>query len=305
MFVCLSMIALFLAALAYNGAVGSDHMQSSAVNWSSVEAAMGMRGDVSPDGVIKFEIPRSLIVNVDGVNLASGSDGASEFEFMGSGNRSMMVGEIMLKEDEVTNVTRMLAESGINETALHNHLLRASPHIMWLHVCGEGDPVEMAITIRNITSMLGGAAQARENTIPFTGPEASSLDRIMGVKGEVGDGVYGFSIPRADAITMNGMELAQEMDISSDISFQPLGNGTAAVIGELVLEKSEVGPVMRSLAGNGVEVTALHSHMITEEPRLFYLHCWKVGNATEIAGSLREALDRTNSSVSRASSATF
>ncbi len=211
----------------------------------------------------------------------------------------MMVGEIMVKDDEVANTTRMLAASGIEETALHNHLLHMTPHIMWLHVHGYGDAIEIAKAIHNVTAANGGIFSMSPATTQTLALDTGKLDEIIGYNGTSDEGVYAFNIPRNDEIRMNGMVLPPEMDISTEISFQPLGNGSAAVIGEFVLEPAEVEPVLHSLTGSGIEVTALHSHMITEEPRLFYLHCWAKGDASSIARSMHKALMMTNSSIKR------
>ena len=246
-----------------------------AVDWAPIERAIGVHGDVHPDGTVKFSIPRNLTVILDNVTLAPGADMSSDFNFMKSGNQTMMVGELMLKDDEVANTTRMLASSGIEETALHNHLLRMTPHIMWLHVHGYGDAVAIAKAIHNVTAANGGVfnMSTAGNMQPLE-LDTAKLDGIIGYNGTSDDGVYAFNIPRNDEIRMNGMVLPPEMDISTEISFQPLGDGKSAAIGEFVLEADEVEPMLHTLSANGIEVTALHSHMLTEEPRLFYLHCW-------------------------------
>ena len=208
-----------------------------------------MHGDVRPDGTVKFSVPRNLIVTVDDVKLAPGSDMSSDFNFMGAGNRTMMVGEIMVKDDEVANTTMMLAASGIEETALHNHLLHMTPQIMWLHVHAYGDAIEIAKAIHNVTAANGGIFSMSPASTRTLALDTAKLDEIIGHNGTSDDGVYAFSIPRNDEIRMNGMALPPEMDISTEISFQPSGNGNAAVIGEFVLEPGEVEPVLHSLAG--------------------------------------------------------
>ncbi|WP_158301457.1 DUF1259 domain-containing protein [Methanocella paludicola] len=265
--------------------------------WAPVEQAMGKKGEVSPDGVVTFVIPRDLSVTLDGIRLAPGSDMSHEFSFMRTSEGTMMVGEIMLKEDEVAGVTQKLLAAGITETALHNHLLRERPHIMWLHVHANGDPVPVAKALNNIITPLDGGPATVSQHVPLSQLDTARLDAIIGLQGKAEDGVYAYSVPRADKINMGGVELPPDMDISTRISFQPTGQGKAAVIGEFVLEKSEVSPVLARLADNGVEVTALHSHMINEQPRLFYMHCWAVGDPAVIAGAMRKALDKTNSSV--------
>jgi hypothetical protein len=293
--------AIFVAAMLFlatiTGQIGVNASRSDQLTdayWAPVEKAMGVQGDVGEGGAIKFDVPRNLTVTLDGVRLAPGSDMSHEFEFMRVDDKAMMVGEIMVREGEVANVTGRLLDAGLNVTAIHNHLLRESPHIMWLHIHGHGDPVEIAKSLRNITTSLDGAPAPAGETVPISQLDTATMDRAMGREGAAEDGVYAYSIPRAEKIRMSGIELSPIMDISSGISFQPLGSGKSAVIGELVLTADEVEPVLRALAGNGIEVTALHSHMLTEQPRLFYLHCWATGDATEIAKTMRKALDETN-----------
>jgi hypothetical protein len=260
-----------------------------------VEKAIGKKGEVSLDGVITFTIPRSLNVTLDGIRLAPGSDMSHEFSFMRTSEGAMMVGEIMLKDDEIAGVTQKLIQAGITETALHNHLLRETPHIMWLHVHASGDPVQVAKALSGIVRPLDRSPATTSPGMPVSQLDTATLDTIVGLSGKADDGVYAYSVPRADKINMSGVEMPPDMDVSTRVTFQPLGQGKAAVIGEFVLETSEVGPVLTTLAGNGIEVTALHSHMLTEQPRLFYLHCWATGDATEVAKTMRKALDETNS----------
>jgi hypothetical protein len=288
---------LIVVSIFVSLAVPASAVQDDAGYWGPVEQAMGMKGDVSDDGVITFTIPRNLNVTLDGIRLAPGSDMSHEFSFMRSGEGSMMVGEIMLREDEVPGVTQELLGAGITETALHNHLLRETPHIMWLHVHANGDPVKLAETLIAIIRPLDKSPASTSPGAPVSQLDTARLDAIIGTRGKAEDGVYVYSIPRADKINMGGVELLPDMDISTRVSFQPAGQGKAAVIGEFVLEKSEVGPVLATLSDNGVEVTALHSHMLDEQPRLFYMHCWAVGDPAVIAGSMRKALDKTNSSI--------
>lgn len=291
---------IMLAAVVSGQLVGtsSAHANSSLYDWSAVEKAMGTHGDVSANGAIVFGIPRTgLNVTLNGIPLSHGSDLTHNFDFMMAGDRAIMVGELVIKEDEVTDVTKKVMRAGIEETALHNHLLHESPGLMYLHVHGSGDPVEMAKAVRDITSSLGGAPGTADEKIPASDIDTGKLDTAIGRTGKWGGGVYEFSIPRADQIKEHGIELLPEMDISTEITFQPTGGQNALAIGELVLESGEVGPVLRALSDSGFEVTALHSHMLTEEPRLFYVHCWATGNAEDLAHGIRRALGKTNSIV--------
>lgn len=286
---------LFMVIIAGSvGHVGITRAQSSQADWSPVEHAMSIKGEVTTDGAIKFGIPRNISVTLDGIKLAPGSDLMFEVDFMKAGNATLMVGELVLKEDEVAAVTKKLIQAGINETALHNHLLRESPPIVYLHFHGHGDGVKLATAIHDIIMTYGGDVTASYEG-PLTGIDEAGLDQIMGQKGKADAGVYGFSIPRKDRVYGMGVELSPAMDISSGVYFQPIKPGESALVGELVLEASEVEPVIKALAKNNIEVTAVHSHMLTEKPRLFYLHCWAAGNTMDIARGVREALDYTNS----------
>jgi hypothetical protein len=295
--VCLTTIGAAFAKTSNNeNASASEY-------WKPVEKAMDEKGNVSLDGTIKFTIPMTLNVTLDDIKLNPASERSHDFDFMKAGDKAMMVGEIGVTEKEVKNVSDMVLQSGLQVTAIHNHLLRTSPHIMWMHIYGNGDPVDMAKKIHNIADYVNGNSPASENEkFQSKGINTTELDRIIGDKGSAEGGDYNYDIPRADKIQMNGYMLSPVMDVSTMISFQPLGEGGAAVIGEFVLEENEVEPVVRTLAANGIEVTALHSHMITEQPRLFYVHCWATGDATELAGIMREALNETNSKTGSESS---
>ncbi len=264
----------------------------SADRWAPVAGVLGVEGEYHSDGTATFDVPRNLTVTLDGVTLAPGSDLSHEIRIMSVGDQAVMVGEIVLTEDEVGAVTQSLLAAGINETALHNHLLRESPHLMYLHFHAQGDPVNLTTAISDVIGPLG---KGPDIGFDGQGMDTRMLDAIMGTEGKGGGGVYAFTIPRADNVTMGGRALSPYMDISTEISFQPLGEGKALAIGELVLEAAEVEPVIAALTDRGIEVDALHSHMLAEQPRLFYLHCRARGDAGTIASGLREALDRTHS----------
>jgi hypothetical protein len=288
-FIVLFLLAGTMFAANFAGMAGQN---TDITHWAPAERALGVKGDYSPDGSVTFEVPRNLTVTLGGIPLAPGSDLSHEIRMMSAGDKAMAVGELVLLESEVAGVTRKLRDAGINVTALHNHLLHESPALMYLHFHAYADPVNITTAIGAIIAPLG---KGPEGKFDSQGMDTARLDRIMRADGKADGGVYGFSIPRADNVTDNGMVLSPCMDISTEITFQPLGAGKALAIGEYVLEANEVEPVIGALAANGIEVTALHSHMLTEQPRLFYLHCWATGDAESLAMGMRAALDRTNS----------
>lgn len=296
---CVAIIGEISTKATQQGSEKSSDSQNATVGfWESSQKAMGVKGELKPDDTIVFSIPMTQKVSLDGISLNPASDRTHDFDFQRVGNKALMVGEIGVTEMEVKNVSTMVVQSGLQVTSIHNHLLRTSPHILWIHIHGYGDPVDMAKKIRSITDYVNGKPPVKsEEKFDSKGINTANLDKIIGKKGSADGGDYGFDIARADKISMNGYVLSPTMDISTMIRFQPLGNGDAAVIGEFVVEENEVEPVMQAFIGNDIEVTALHSHMITEQPRLFYIHCWATGNAEDLASDMRKALDETNSEV--------
>jgi hypothetical protein len=210
----------------------------------------------------------------------------------------MVMGDLVLTHEEVGPVMKKLVEGGIEITALHNHLLRSSPATMYMHVLGHGDPVKLAAALHN------GIAQSKtplQNPAPVNAPPASPIDldtamidRTLGAKGAVNGGVYQFNIPRAETITDGGMTVPAAMGSGIVINFQPTGGGKAAITGDFVLVAKEVNSVLKDLRDNGIEVTALHSHMLEERPRLFFMHFWANDEAQKLARSLKGALEKVN-----------
>ena len=185
---------------------------------------------------------------------------------------------------------------GLEVTAIHNHLLRAEPMTFYLHVGGHGDPVKMATTIHDAlattkTPMTAPAA----GTPPAIDLDTAQLDQIIGVKGNNNGGVYAFGVPRRDVVNEGGMQImpAGPMGVATGINFQPTGGGKAAITGDFVLIADEVNPVIKELRAAGIEVTAIHSHMLDEQPRLIFMHFWANDDAIKLAKGLRAALDKT------------
>src|ERR1700675_1350154 len=209
----------------------------------------------------------------------------------------MVMGDLVLLETEIKPVMTKMIENGLDITAVHNHLLRANPATFYMHVGGHGDPVKLATAIRTALA---------ESKTPLTPPTAAApppavdldtaqLDQIIGVKGQANGGVYQFAVPRRDPVTENGMQLTPvwPMGVAIAIGFQPTGGGNAAITGDFVLSGDEVNPVIRALRANGIDVTAVHSHMLDEQPRLFFLHFWANDDALKLARGLRAALAKT------------
>jgi hypothetical protein len=266
------------------------------IDWEKVDAALGRKGAASAD-VRRYGFPRSdLTVTLDGVTIKPALALGGWVAFKPMHGEVMVMGDLVLLETEVNPVMAKLIENGIEITAVHNHLLRADPAPFYMHVGGHGDAVKMATAIRT--------ALAESKTPLETPPAAASapavdldvkqLDEIVGAKGRQNGGVYQFSVPRREAISEDGMAITPPgpMGVATGINFQPTGGGKAAITGDFVLAGNEVNPVIKTLRENGIEVTALHSHMLTEEPRLLFMHFWANDDAVKLARGLHAALEK-------------
>lgn len=265
-----------------------------ATDWVAVGQALGKPGAAQAGGVYRVGLPRSdLKVTLDGVAidpaLALGSWVA--FQEMENG-QAMVMGDLVLTHGEINPVIDVLEANGIEITALHNHLLRAAPATMYMHIDGHGDPVKLATALHAALAKtgtpLGSAPAAAPAPLDL---DTAMLDRMLGAKGKANGRVYGFSIPRAEPPRSGGMALPPPMGAAIGINFQPTGGGKAATTGDFVLTADEVNPVIRELRAAGIEVTALHNHMLEDEPRLFFMHFWANEDAAREAKGLRAALE--------------
>lgn len=263
--------------------------------WDQIDEVLGRKGTPNPGGVQKYGFPRSdLTVTVRGVAvkpaLALGSWVA--FKDMGSG-RAMMMGDLVLADTEVTTAIQALQTGGVEVTALHNHLLFESPRVMYLHVRALDDPVRIARTLRDALGRtgtpLGTPAASTTASIDL---DTAAVAQSLRVAGKVNGGVYQVSVPRPERISEEGHDVPAAMGVATAINFQPTGGGKAAITGDFVLLAAEVNPVIRALRENGIEITALHSHMLDEQPRLYFMHFWANDDAVKLARGLRAALDR-------------
>jgi hypothetical protein len=281
--------------------------QAGADDWKVVAQAIGKAGTMQPGDVYKISLPRSdLQVTARGVQIKPALALGSWVAFKKMGAMTMVMGDLVLTEDEVTPVMTKLQQGGVEQTALHNHVLGESPRVMYMHIGAMGDAVKIAQAVHDALALsktpltASPAAPAGSAPNQDLGIDTKRIDQIMGQTGKVNSGVYQFSIPRAEEITEAGAVIPPSMGVAQAINFQPTGGGKAAITGDFVLIASEVNPVIRALRDNGIEVTAVHSHMLTESPRLFFMHFWANDDAQKLARGLRAALDKVNIAKSQA-----
>lgn len=281
------------AALSSARVIAAQTASPPASDWTAVEQALGRKGASNPGDVIKFSFPRSdMSVNVGGVQLKPALALGSWVAFEHASGGAIAMGDLVLAESEVAPVMKKLQEGGVEQTALHNHLLMESPRVMYMHIQGRGDAQKLATTIHDAlaltsTPMSAAPAAAPSPTIDL---DTAMLTNALGVAGKVNGGVYQLSVPRAGRITEHGAEIPASMGVATAINFQPTGGGKAAITGDFVMIASEVNPVIRALTSHGIAVDALHSHMLEETPRLFFMHFWANDDARALAAGLRSAL---------------
>ena len=275
--------------------------QAADADWKAVEQALGKPGQLMPGDVFRVAMPRTdLKVKVQGVDVKAGFALGSYAAFKKMGNEAMVMGDLVLLDEEVQNVMARLLAKGIAVTAVHNHLNEMSPHVMYMHYSGHGEAVQLATSLREALSTsatpLGQSAAAPGG--PSSGPDIDQkqVEAALGRTGRVNNGILQVSVARAEKI-MEGsaMELLPAMGVNTAINFQPTGDGKAAITGDFVLIDREVVAVAKTLRDNGIQVTALHNHGLDDNPRLFYMHFWANDDAVKLARGLKAALDLTNS----------
>jgi hypothetical protein len=270
---------------------------SASADWKDVDAAMGRAGQDQPDGTHKYALPRKdMNVTVNGVQIKAGLALGSwvAFKATSQGN-SMVMGDLVLAEDEVGPVMTELQAGGIEITALHNHLIGEPPGVMYMHIHGMGNAANLGKAIHSAIAKTKTPDAGLGAAPPELDIDTKQIDQILGHSGKNNGGIYQVGVPRAEHITEGGMAIPNSMGVATALNFQPTGGGKAAITGDFVLLAKEVNPVIKALRENGIGVTALHSHMLEERPRLFFMHFWANDDALKLAKGLRAALDQTNS----------
>jgi uncharacterized protein DUF1259 len=268
-------------------------------DWKAVEQALGKSGQLQPGDVFRIGMPRTdLAVTVKGVPVKPGFALGSYAAFKQVGDHAMVMGDLVLLDQEVPGVMSGLLSSGLEVTAVHNHLNEMSPHVMYMHYAGRGDAVQLARGLRQALSASGtplgaGSAPAAPQAAPVL--DTRQVEQALGRSGkDLGGGVFQVTVPRAEVITEMGEPLLPGMGVVTVLNFQPLADGRAAITGDFVLVDKEVNAVARTLRQHGIDVTAIHNHGLQDTPRLFYMHFWATDDAATLARGLKAALDQTN-----------
>jgi hypothetical protein len=284
-------------------AIGAPSRQAADVDWSAVQDAVGRPGTMMPGDVYRIGIPRTdLKVTVEGVPVQAGFALGSYAAFKQFDDGTMVMGDLVLLDEEVNGVMSGLFDQGFEVTALHNHLNTMSPHVMYMHYEGHGDALQLA---QSLHQALSASATPLSPAVPPppaatpTGPQLDipTLDGILGYSGRANGSVIQYTVARSEKLMEMGHELLPAMGVATAINFQPTAANTGSITGDFVLMGSEVNPVAQALRANGIEITAMHQHHIDETPRLFYMHFWANADPANLAHGLRAALDQTNSAA--------
>jgi len=280
-------LLILLVALSLPAIVAAQGLDT-----AKIDDAMGRSGQKTGD-VYRVGFPRTdLHVSVGGVEIKPGLALGSWAAFAGSDNEAMVMGDLVLLENELTPVMRKLRAAGFDITAVHNHVLNETPRVIYMHYMGHGKAVELAKALH--AALAESKTPLDKPAPPATSAEppafVKTIEDTLGTKGRFAGGVLSFGIPRREAITDHGMTLTTPQGVAEAINFQEAGAGKVATTGDFVLTAEEVNPVISALEEHDIAVTALHSHMLTEQPRLFFMHFWAVGSSESVAAGIKAAL---------------
>jgi hypothetical protein len=282
---------VFVAVLCIPVVLGAQGLDT-----TKIDQALGRSGQ-KIGNVYKLGFPRTdLHVTLDGVALKPGLALGSWAAFSGSEVNATVMGDLVLLQDEVNPVMARLRQSGFEITAVHNHLLDETPHVMYMHYMGHGNAADLAKSLRAALAVsrtpLGKPAAS-----PKVGSQPAwvkTVEDTLGHKGSFRGGVLAVGVPRAEAITMEGMTIPPAMGVAESMNFQQAGNGKVATTGDFVLTGEEVNPVISALEAHHITITALHNHMLMDEPHLFFMHFWDVGPPQSVAEGLKAALEKVH-----------
>jgi Domain of Unknown Function (DUF1259) len=265
-------------------------------DWSTTDRVLGRAGAAQPGNVHKFSFPRSdLAVTIKGTQIRPALALGSWLAFKRTADgQSIAMGDLVLTEDEIPGVLARLQKGGVEQTAVHNHLLNETPHVMYMHVMAKGDAEKIAQTIHDALAGTKTPMAAPPKITPLRlDLDTTAFATTLGVSGKGNAGVYQISVPRPEQIREGGEEIPPSMGLATAINIQPTTSGHAVATGDFVLLPTEVNPVIRALQANGIAVTALHSHLLMDQPHVLFMHFWGDDDAMKLAHGLRAALDAT------------
>ncbi|MGI5138240.1 MULTISPECIES: DUF1259 domain-containing protein [unclassified Streptomyces] len=265
-------------------------------DWKPVADTLGRTGSVMGGTVYHVALHRKdLKVTSKGVAIKPGFALGGYVNFAKYHDDTLVMGDLVVTEDESPKVIDALQTAGIEQTGIHKHLPQQSPAVWWIHIHGTGDPITLARGVKQALAATSiPAASPSKPTQPPIDLDTTAIDKALGRKGTADGGIYKFSIARRNTVTEGRHILPPALGITTAVNFQPLGGGKAAINGDFVMTADEVNKVIRALRRGGINIVEVHNHMLDEQPRLFFLHFWATGDGARLAQAIRPALDVTN-----------
>jgi len=289
-------IACTMAIIALLWSPTTSLSREKALDTDTIERLTGVQGELSEqEGVFKVSVPRSdLDITVAGVRMTPPLGLTSWAAFQKAGEQVMVMGDMVMLEDQVNPVMSVALENGLEVTALHNHFFWDTPKVMFMHIGGMGDEVKLAGAVGKVFTAIKNTSGGRgevprvELSPAQTSLDPKTIEDILGMKGQLANGVYKITVGRTT--TMHGHEVDNAMGVNTWAAFA--GSDEQAIVdGDFIMFEREVQPVLKALRGAGIHIVALHHHMIEESPRTIFLHYWGVGPTRELAKGLKAALN--------------
>ena len=267
------------------------------IDSTALNNTFGRKGTMSGQ-VYRITFPRSdLKVKVNDFSVSPGLALTSWIGFIGMGHETMAMGDLVLLDSEVGPVVAKLVAANLSLTAIHNHLVNEKPNIKYIHISGSGDALKLAAAIKSVLAVTGTPLVAPATPAASgTSPDWSKVEAILGKSGKHNGQLLQYTFPRKERLLESGMEMPPAIGMATGINFQ-MDGAVAGITGDFVLLADEVNPVVKALTENGIAVTAIHNHMLYDDPRLFMMHFWAVSDPEKLAIGLKAALDKTNSKL--------
>jgi hypothetical protein len=283
-------------------ATGAAPPGKQGLDTAEIEELTGAKGQLDEkDSVFKVSLPRTdLQATVAGMKLPASMGLTAWAAFKSEHGHTMVMGDMVLTEDQVSPVMSAALDAGLEVTALHNHFFWETPRVMFMHIGGTGDERALAAGVGKVFAKMketaGGKGEAPSVQIDAaqSSLDTSRIDAALGVKGKANQGVYKVELGRS--VTMHGMPAGDAMGVNTWAAFAG-SNDRAVVDGDFAMLESELQGVLKALRAAGIDIVAIHQHMTGEQPRMMFLHYWGVGPAEDLARGLRRALDRTSTRV--------
>lgn len=271
-------------------------VQTTVADWGPVAGALGRSGKLNSGTVYRVGFPRGdLKVTSYGIQVAAGLSlgGYAAFARYDDG-QTMAMGDLVVTEPELPALTDAIHRNEIDQSAIHKHLLAHEPAIWWTHFHAMGDATVIARGVRAALDQTGTPPPAPVKPPVPLDLDTVGIDAALGTPGTNDGGIYKFSFARNETVAVDGRVATPAMGINTALNFQPVGNGQAAINGDFVMVAAEVQNVIMALRAGGIQVVELHNHSLHDQPRLFYVHFWKVDNGVALARALAAAVHATN-----------